>query len=240
MTVMQASEAIARIQADLFAMRDEGYAAFQQKLMPTVDPACVIGVRTPQLRKYAKQIADTETAGLFLKSLPHTYYEENNLHAALLESIKDFDKAMAEVEAFLPYVDNWATCDAFCPKILMSQPQRLWDAILRWLDSGEVYIIRYVLVRLLSWYLDEPYFTSTVLDAVAGVTHDDYYVRMAVAWLFSVSFVKQYDATLPYLLSHRLPAWTHNKAIQKAVESYRIDPATKAHLKTLKRKEIRS
>ena len=223
----------------LLSMKVEQYKAFHSKLMPTVDENRVIGIRIPVLRKFAKELS-AEQAKEFMQGLPHFYYEENNLHAALLEPIKDFDKAMAEIEAFLPYVDNWATCDAFCPKILMSQPQRLWDAILRWLDSGEVYIIRYGLVRLLSWYLDEPYFTPTVLDAVAGVTHDDYYVRMAVAWLFSVSFVKQYDATLPYLLSHRLPAWTHNKAIQKAVESYRIAPATKAHLKTLKRKEIRS
>ena len=129
MHVMQKSQATSSIRADLFAMRDEGYAAFAQALMPTVPPERVIGVRTPLLRKYAKQIAGTEAADAFLRSLPHAYYEENNLHAALLESIKDFDEALAAVEAFLPYVDNWATCDSFCPKILSSQQGRLWEAI---------------------------------------------------------------------------------------------------------------
>ena len=236
MTAMH-KNAIASIQASLLALGDGDYAAFQCKLMPTVDPACVIGVRTPLLRRYAKQLAKTAEAELFLQTLPHTYYEENNLHAALLEQKKDFDTAITEVERFLPYVDNWATCDSFCPGVLKKEPQRLWEAILRWLSSDKVYTVRYGLVRLLNWYLDAPNFSPAVLEVAANVTHDDYYVRMAVAWLFSMALVKQYDATLPYLTACRLPVWIHNKAIQKAVESYRIDPATKTYLKTLKRKE---
>jgi len=234
---MTATEAILGIHSDLFSMRDEGYAAFQCKLMPTVEPASVIGVRTPQLRRYAKQLDGTEAAALFLETLPHTYYEENNLHAALLEGIPDFDGALAAVETFLPYIDNWATCDGFCPKVLRSDPQRLWMAILRWLASGEVYTIRYGLVRLLNWYLDTPLFSPAVLEAAATVRHDDYYVRMAVAWLFSEALVKQYECALPYLTEQRLPIWTHNKAIQKAIESYRVPTDRKSYLKALKRKE---
>ena len=234
---MTATEAILGIRSDLLSMRDEGYAAFQCKLMPTVDPIRVIGVRTPQLRRYAKQLVGTEAAALFLKTLPHTYYEENNLHAALLESISSFDEALAAVETFLPYIDNWATCDCFCPKVLLTEPQRLWDAILRWIASGEVYAIRYGLVRLLNWYMDASLFSPAVLEAAATVRHDDYYVRMAVAWLFSVALVKQYESALPYLAESRLPIWIHNKAIQKAIESYRIPTDRKSYLKALKRKE---
>ena len=236
---MRKNEGLATVRAEMLALCDAEYADFQRKLMPTVPPERVIGVRTPLLRKYAKKIAGTEEARQFLQVLPHFYYEENNLHAALLEPMRDFDEALAAVERFLPYVDNWATCDSFCPKALQKEPQRLWEAILRWLESGEVYTIRYGLVRLLNWYLDAPNFSPAVLEAAANVTHDDYYVRMAVAWLFSFALIKQYDATLPYLTEDRLPAWTHNKAIQKAIESYRVTPATKAYLKTLKRKESR-
>lgn len=226
-----------QIRDALFAMRDEGYACFQAKLMPTVASERIIGVRTPRLRAYAKQIAGSDEANAFLSVLPHAYYEENNLHAALLEHIREFDAALDAVEQFLPYIDNWATCDGFCPKILQSDPDRLWERILVWLVSDRVYTVRYGLVRLTAWYLDVPRFSEQVLDAAASVSHSDYYVRMAQAWLFSVALVKQYEATLPYLTEQRLDAWIHNKAIQKAVESYRIPPDIKTYLKTLKRRE---
>ena len=229
------TDTVQQIRAELFAMRNEQYAKFQQKLMPTVSPDSVIGVRTPQLRKYAKQIAGSPRAQSFLTALPHAYYDENNLHGALIEYIRDIDTAFAAVENLLPYINNWATCDMFCPKVLLKQPDRLWDAILRWLESDKVYTIRYGLVRLTTWYLDAPRFTPSVLEVAAKVTHEDYYIRMAQAWLFSIALVKQYDTTLPYLIQERLPAWIHNKAIQKAVESYRIPPEAKTYLKMLKR-----
>lgn len=226
-----------QIQADLFALGDQSYAAFQGKLMPTVPTERLIGVRTPALRAYARRLAGSEAAKAFLLSLPHDYYDENNLHGALLDRIKDFDQALAGVEIFLPYIDNWATCDMFCPKVLRKEPERLWERILVWLASDKVYTIRYGLVRLTSWYLDAPLFSPEVLDDAALVKHDDYYVRMAQAWLFSIALVKQYDAALPYLIQEKLTPWVHNKAIQKAVESYRVPAETKKHLKTLKRQE---
>ncbi len=222
------------IQAALFEMRDADYAAFQQKLMPTVDPQRVIGMRTPMLRAYAKRLSGSEAAEGFLSSLPHTYYDENNLHGALLDGIRDYEEALCRVEEFLPYIDNWATCDMFCPKVLRSNPDRLWERILAWLASDHVYTVRYALVRLTSWYLDDALFRPAVLEAAADVTHEDYYVRMAQAWLFSIALVKQYDTALPYLTEHRLSPWVHNKAIQKAIESYRVPTDRKILLKTIR------
>ena len=219
----------------LINLQDPAYKRFQQNLIPTVAPEAVLGVRIPQIRKYAKELAHTPEAHRFLNTLPHRFYDENNLHGALLEQIRDFDAAIEAVERFLPYIDNWATCDSFCPKILKSQPERLWQRIGYWLASDQIYTVRYGLVRLTAWYLDAPLFSCEVLDAAAAVKHEDYYVRMAQAWLFSVALVKRYDATLPYLSRHRLSPWVHNKAIQKAIESYRIDADTKTFLKTLKR-----
>lgn len=222
------------IQRDLRALCDEGYADFQSKLMPTIPKARVLGVRIPALRAYAKRIHRSDAAAKFLLSAPHEYYDENNLHAALLDTIKDPTEALAAVEAFLPYVDNWATCDMMAPKALLYDPQLLWDRILAWIASDRAYTVRYGLVRLTAWYLDAPLFRNEVLEVAADVRHDDYYVRMAQAWLFSIALVKQYEAALPYLTSRTLPPWVHNKAIQKAVESLRVPPETKAYLKTLK------
>lgn len=225
-----------QIRDALFSMRDENYAEFQGRLMPTVSRECVIGVRMPALRSYAKKIYGSPEARDFLAALPHVYYDENNLHGALLDHIRDFDTALEEVERFLPYVDNWATCDLFCPKILLTHPDRLMDRILCWLSSERPYTVRYGLVRLTSWYLDAPRFSPQVLDAAASVALSDYYVQMAQAWLFSIALVKQYDHAFPYFTAERLPSWVHNKALQKAVESYRVDADTKSYLKTLKRK----
>ena len=220
----------------LLSMRDGEYARFQQNLMPTVPPERVIGVRTPQLRAYAKEIAGTPEANKFLATLPHTYYDENNLHGALLEYITDFDEALAAVEVFLPYIDNWATCDMFCPKVLLTQPERLLERIHVWLTSPHAYTVRFGLVRLSAWYLDAPRFSASILSTAASVSHEDYYVGMAQAWLFCTALTKQYRSALPYLTDHRLPAWLHNKAIQKAQESDRISPEAKAYLKQLKRR----
>lgn len=222
------------IQRDLRALCDEGYADFQSKLMPTLPRERVLGVRMPALRAYAKCIQGSNAAAKFLLSAPHEYYDENNLHAALLDAIKDPTEALAAVEDFLPYIDNWATCDMMAPKALLLAPQRLWERILLWLTSDHTYTVRYGLVRLTAWYLDAPLFRNEVLEVAAHVSHDDYYVRMAQAWLFSFALIKQYDTALPYLTSRVLPLWVHNKAIQKAEESLRVPSDIKTYLKTLK------
>ncbi len=233
---IMAENALSTVRHALFAMRDEKYAAFQSRLMPTVARESIIGVRTPALRAYAKKLAKSPEAELFLASLPHAYYEENNLHAALLEQIRDADTAFDAVEKFLPYIDNWATCDSFCPKCLRNDLAWLWEAIERWLVSDRPYTVRFALVRLTAWYLDDPHLAKKALDAAAGVTHPDYYVRMAQAWLLSFALIKQYETALPYLTERRFSPWIHNKAIQKAIESYRTPPLIKAYLKTLRRK----
>lgn len=229
------TDSVSRIRAGLLDLQDPTYKVFQAKLMPTINPDRIIGVRTPDLRKYAKLLAGSADAEAFLRDLPHAYYDENNLHAALLEKVKDFDTALTAVEAFLPYIDNWATCDGFCPKILRSSPDVLWERILVWLSSPHTYTVRYGLVRLTAWFLDDPLFSDAVLQAAANVRHPDYYVRMAQSWLFSIALIKQYDTALPYLTEHRLPLWIHNKAIQKAVESHCFSTNSKQFLKTLKR-----
>lgn len=224
------------IHAKLTAHCDPSYREFQLRLLPTLSAERMLGVRIPEIRALAKKLAGSPEAEAFLQELPHKTYDEDNLHAALLESIRDFETALAEVERFLPYLDNWATCDGFCPKVLRRDPERLWARIRVWLTSPHVYTVRFALVRMTAWYLDDDLFSTDLLDAALDVQNDDYYVRMAVAWLFSIALVKQYDATLPYLLEHRLPLWIHNKAIGKAIDSYRISPERKQYLKSLRRR----
>ena len=223
------------IRTGLFARQDTGYRDFHSRLVPELDKDTLIGVRTPVLRSYAKELSKTDMSG-FLADLPHRYYEENCLHAFLIEQIRDFDACMAETERFLPYIDNWATCDLFAPKVFRKHPEEMFAACRRWLMSGHTYTVRYALDVLMKQFLDEK-FTPEVLDLAAGACCEEYYVNMAVAWLFAEALAKQYDAALPYLTKHRLSPWVHNKAIQKAVESRKIPPETKAYLKTLKRKE---
>ena len=222
-----------KIRAGLMARQDLQYRQFHSRLMPTVEKERVIGVRVPQLRAYAKQLKNEPELSEFLADLPHTYYEENCLHGFLIEQIKDYPTCMAETERFLPYVDNWAVCDLFAPKVFRKHPEEVLEKCRTWVQSGETYTVRYGLVTLLRQFLDEQ-FTPEILE-LAVISSEDYYVNMAAAWLFAEALVKQYDAVLPYLQEHRLTLWTHNKAIQKAVESRRIAPETKAYLKTLKR-----
>ena len=222
------------IRTRLFGMQDLSYREFHSKLIPTVDPALVIGVRTPALRKYAKELVkDPEAAAVFLQSLPHTYYEENNLHAFLIESIRDYDACIAALDVFLPYVNNWATCDMMNPRILKKHKKELLGPIGRWLASEHTYEVRFAMKMLMDHYLEEA-FAPEYPDMVAAVQWEEYYLRMMQAWYFATALAKQYDAVLPYIEEHRLDAWTHNKTIQKAVESYRISPEQKLYLKTLK------
>lgn len=217
----------------LFDLRDEAYADFQRKLIPTVDPASVIGVRTPELRKLAKSLRGSESAHSFLQSLPHTYFEENQLHAFLLSDLRDFDACLDGVESFLPYIDNWATCDQLSPAVFARCKAVLLPHIFDWMHSGETYTIRFGVGMLMRHFLDGD-FDPRYPQAVAAIRSEEYYVRMMCAWYLATALAKQYDAVLPLLQTQTTDAWTHNKAIQKAVESFRITPEQKEYLKTLK------
>ena len=222
-----------KVQKQLMAMQDLKYRDFQCKLMPTVASDTVIGVRTPELRKFAKEFSKKPDVDEFLKILPDKYYEENNLHGFLIETIKDYDRVITELDAFLPYVDNWATCDLMRPKIFQKHLEELLGKIKEWINDDHTYTIRFGIEMLMSFYLDEQ-FCPEFLELVSYVQSEEYYVNMMVAWYFATALAKQYDDTLPYIEQHRLSKWTHNKAIQKAVESYRISDGQKTYLRTLK------
>lgn len=219
---------------ELFLLQDKEYREFQSKLMPTVDKARVIGVRIPVLRKFAADFYKREEAARFLSELPHRYYEENNLHAFLIEKETDYDKCISLLDDFLPYVDNWATCDMMSPKVLGDNKDRLIDEIYKWIESRDTYSVRYGINLFMKYYLDEG-FTEEYPRVVAEVKSDEYYVNMMRAWYFATALAKRYDEVLPFITENRLDKWTHNKTIQKAVESYRITDEQKKHLKTLKR-----
>ena len=221
------------IRKTLLSMQDEKYRAFQVKLFPTVDPQTVIGVRTPDLRGYAKKLLKEEDVSAFLSDLPHRYFDENQLHAFILSELKDYGKCMEEVNRFLPYVDNWATCDQMSPKVFKKNRPQLLEQIRIWLKSDRTYTIRFAIGMLMEHYLDDA-FDLRYPEMVAGIRSDEYYVNMMIAWYFATALAKQYEAILPFIENRRLDAWTHNKAIQKAVESYRITPEQKEYLKTLK------
>lgn len=222
----------------LFSLADEEYRQFQTPLLPSVDPERIIGVRTPVLRKLAKAMADTAEAEAFLRDLPHTYYEENNLHAFLVEQINDYDACVAAIDAFLPYVDNWSTCDGWSPKVFRKHPEKLLLKIREWMASDLPYTVRFGIGMLQRYFLDER-FDPIYLAWVAAIDREEYYVQMMVAWYFATALAKQYEATLPYVEQGRLPIWTHNKTIQKAVESYRISAEQKIYLKTLRKTAVR-
>ncbi len=221
------------IRDELFRLRDEKYRDFQKKLIPTAAPDSVIGVRTPALRALAKQLTGREEIQEFLNDLPHRYFDENQLHAFILSEIRDYERCMEEVCRFLPYVDNWATCDQMSPKVFKKHREELLAQIKAWLSSGETYTIRFAVGMLMEHYLDDA-FDPAYPAMVAAVQSEEYYVRMMIAWYFATALTKQYDAALPYIEEHRLEPWTHNKAIQKSAESYRIPPERKAYLKGLK------
>lgn len=220
------------IRAQLFAMQDMAYRDFQCALMPTVPRERVIGVRTPQLRKLARSLAGAPEIPQFLADLPHAYYEEDNLHAFLLEGMRDFDACAQAVDAFLPYVDNWATCDSMNPRVFAREADRLLPWIDRWLSAEQTYAVRFGIVMLMKHFLGER-FAASHLERVAAIRSEAYYVNMAAAWFFATALTKQYEATLPYLAGKRLPPWTHNMAIRKARESRAIPADRKAYLTTL-------
>lgn len=228
-----------RIQEQLFAMRDGEFQKFISRLMPTVAPDSVIGVRTPALRAMAKSLRGTEEAEMFLRTLPHEYFEENALHGFLIEQIRDYAACVHALEIFLPYIDNWAVCDQINPKVLGKHREELLGNICRWIASEHIYTRRYAIGLLMRWYLDEN-FRPEYADMVIAAGNDKftgsdvYYLHMMQAWYFATALAKNYGQVLPYIEQHRLEPWTHNKAIQKAIESYRVTDEHKAYLRTLK------
>lgn len=224
---------IEEIRGQLFANKDEEYQKFQSKLIPNIPAESVIGVRTPVLRQMAKNLGKHPEIEEFLNDLPHKYYEENNLHGFIICNIKDFETCIDRWNAFLSYVDNWATCDQSTAKVMQKNTEKLLPIIKKWLASGEVYTVRFAINCLMRFYLDDK-FEIEYLDLVSGVENPDYYVKMVVAWYFATALAKQYDATIPYIEKRVLPEWTHKKTIQKAIESYRITPEQKDYLRSLR------
>ena len=223
----------ARIQEKLFELQNTGYRNFHSKLMPEIDIESIIGIRTPQLRNLSKEFAKDKEIDDFLTNLPHRYYDENNMHGFIISEIKDYEHCIAEIDRLLPYVDNWATCDLLRPKSFAKNHSKLIKDIRRWMKSKNTYTIRFGIEMLMTHFLDDD-FHPEYLQWVAAVRNDEYYVKMMVAWYFATALAKQYESTLPIIEQKQLIKWTHNKTIQKAIESYRITEEQKAYLKTLK------
>lgn len=223
------------IQESIFALQDLEYRDFQSKLIPNIPKEHIIGVRTPALRALAKELRRREDIEGFLSALPHRYFEENQLHAFLISLGSDYSETIKRLDAFLPHVDNWATCDQMSPKVFRKHRDELAAEIDRWFVSEHPYTVRFGIGMLMQHYLDEE-FREEYLARVAALRSGEYYVNMMIAWYFATALAKRYDATLPYIEQGRLDSWTHNKAIQKAVESDRISDAAKAYLRTLKSK----
>ena len=223
------------ILSELFKLQDPGYRDLQIKIIPSVDPDSIIGVRTPALRSLAKTFSKRKDVDSFLGSLPHKYFDENQLHAFILSGMKDPEECIKLVDEFLPYVDNWATCDQMSPKVFKKDKNLLLSYVDTWIKSDKTYVKRFAIGMLMEHFLDEDFKTS-YLTKVSEIRSDEYYVNMMIAWYFATALAKQYEATIPYIESGKLDKWTHNKSIQKAVESYRITPEQKEYLKTLRRK----
>ena len=220
------------VRARLLALRDEKNAPFMAKLVPTLPPENILGVRMPDCRSLARELCKEPDIGLFLADLPHRYLDENNLHALILNEEKDYAAVVAALDAFLPFVDNWATCDALRPKAFKNHPSALPDECRRWMRSGETYTIRFGIEMLMTHYLDAD-FRLEYLEEVSIIKNNEYYVNMMIAWYFATALAKQYEAAVPYLEQRRLGVWTHNKTIRKAIESYRVTNEQKAYLRTL-------
>ena len=233
---MNQEEMIRDVRKRLFEMQDTGYRDFHARLVPTVEKEKIIGIQIPILRKFAKEFGKTERSEMFLKVLPHQYYEENNLHGLLIEQIRDYDKCLKELERFLPYINNWATCDLLALHMMKKHRDIFIREIYRWMESDKPYIIRFGISMLMRHYLDEG-FKPEYPEKVAAIRSEEYYVNMMRAWYFATALAKQYEKILPFLEEQRMDIWTHNKTIQKSIESYRITQEQKDHLRTLRIKK---
>ena len=233
---MNKTTIITNVQTRLFELQDLKYRDFHAKLMPTVNKEKIIGVRTPALRVFAKKYGKTDEAKEYLQILPHQYYEENNLHGLLIEQIKDYDTCLEELERFLPYIDNWATCDLLALHMMKKHRDIFIREVFRWIESDQPYTIRFGISMLMRHYLDEE-FKTEYPEKVAAIRSEEYYVNMMRAWYFATALAKQYENVLPFLEKRQMDVWTHNKTIQKAIESYRITSEQKEYLRTLRIKK---
>ena len=221
------------IKKKLFRLQDVCYGDFHSKLMPNIAREKIIGIRVPVLRRFVKDLSEAEKED-FLQQLPHNYYEENNLHGLIIMESKDYGSCIGELERFLPYIDNWATCDMLRPKILSKHLPELLEKIYQWLASEDTYIVRLAIGFLMSFYMDDGAYQREYLAKVAEVSSKEYYVRMMVAWYFATALAKQYQDALPYMQKGRMEEWTRRKAIQKALESRRVSPEHKEYLRSLR------
>ena len=217
----------------LYSKQDKKYRDFQAPLFPNINKERMIGVRTPELKKLAKELNGSDLANEFIKTLPHQYFDENQLHAFLISLIKDYQTCLKEVERFLPYVDNWGTCDQLSPKVFSKHKDELYISIKEWLKSKHTYTVRFAIGMLLGLYLDD-FFREEHLELVSNIKSEEYYINMMIAWYFATALAKQYKTAIKYIEDKRLSPWVHNKTIQKAVESYRITDEQKVYLKSLK------
>ena len=224
------SDIVNEIEKELFSLADEKYRDFSASLIPTVDKNNFIGVRTPELRKLAKTLAKDERTAEFLSALPHKYQEENALHGYIISLEKDFDTAVSEIERFLPFIDNWAVCDTTSPKVFAKNKPALLEYIKKWLRSDRTYTVRFGIGMLMQHFLDDA-FELEQMTLVADIRSEEYYVKMMQAWYFATALAKQYEAAFEIIRVKKLDKWTHNKSIQKAVESYRITDEKKALLR---------
>ena len=224
---------LTELQKQLFELQDIKYRDFHSKLMPETAKEKIIGIRTSVLRKFARVLAGTPESEDFLQQLPHQFYEENNLHMMLIAQIKDYDKCISETEKFLPYIDNWATCDSPLPKCFDKNKEDILERAKKWIAADTTYVKRYGMGVMMRLFLDED-FKEEYIQLVAGVKSEEYYVNMMIAWYMATALAKQWDAAIPYIQEHRLSEWVHRKSIQKAVESYRITPEQKDYLKGLR------
>lgn len=234
------------IQKKLYSLQDEKYRDFQKVLIPTVKSNSIIGVRTPELKRYAKELSKDKDIDKFLNGLPHKYFDENQLHAFILSEEKDFETCIKKLEKFLPHIDNWATCDQLSPKCFKKNKSKLLKFIGKWLKSKRAYTVRFAIEMLMSHFLDDD-FDKKYLDTVAKLRFkskykdvdikldaDKYYVEMMIAWYFATALAKQYKSALSYIKNKKLLTWTRNKTIQKAVESFRVSDEHKKELRKLK------
>lgn len=217
----------------LFELQDLEYKNFNKNLIPNIEESRIIGIRTPVLRKFAKDYAKTGKAAIFIKQLPHTYYEENNLHMMIITQIKDYEMCLSEVERFLPYIDNWATCDMPLPKCFKKNIDKLENVVKKWIKSGDTYTVRYGIGVLMRLYLDDS-FKPEYLEIVAKTESEEYYVNMMIAWYFATALAKQWNEAIIWIEERRLSEWVHRKTIQKAIESYRITDEQKEYLRRLR------
>ncbi len=221
------------VEEELFKLQDKKYQALQINIVPNVDKEKIIGVRVPEIRKLAKKYKDDDSVNIFLKELPHKYYDENLLHGLIISEIKDYDRCIEEVENFLPYVDNWAVCDTMSPKVFMKNKDKLIIKIKKWIKSSKLYTCRFGIRMLMNHFLKDDY-KKEYLELPATVHSDEYYLKMMIAWFYATALAYRWDDTIKYLDEKKLDKWTHNKTIQKAIESYRITDSQKEYLRKIK------